>query len=96
MTSVKITGGPPPVDRTQTDPKTDRLEKGRSDASGEAVQFNRDETFIHQMYEAAKSEVEEASADRVKELRKKIANGEYAPDLQIVAERLLEQLEGSE
>ncbi len=96
MTSVKITGGPPPVDRTQADPKTDRLGKGQSNASGEAVQFNRDETFIHQMYEAAKSDVEEAAADRVKELRKKIADGEYAPDLQVVAERLLAQLEGSE
>tara|TARA_B100000029_G_scaffold502297_2_gene577330 strand:- start:429 stop:719 length:291 start_codon:yes stop_codon:yes gene_type:complete len=96
VTSVKITGGPPPVERTQSDPKTERLEKGRSSESGEAVQFNRDDTFIHQMYETAKSEVEEAAADRVKELRRKIANGEYSPDLQIVAERLLAQLEGGE
>lgn len=97
MTSIKITGGPSTVGRPNED-QVDREAKTQASksANAEAVKFERDSTSLHKLYSAVEAEVEEISGDKVSEFRKRIANGDYEPDLRIVAERILAELEANE
>lgn len=64
--------------------------------NSEAVKFERDSTSLHQLFKAAQAEVEEISPDRVVELRRRIAEGSYNPDVQLIAQRLLAVLSEKE
>ena len=97
MSSIKITGGPPTVGRPNEE-MVDRESKTKASkvSDREAVKFERDSTSLHKLYSAVEAEVEEISGDKVAEFRKRIANGDYEPDLRVVAERILNELEVNE
>jgi len=97
VTSIKITGGPRAVNRVDGE-GADRDVRGANSKpeQREAVQFERDSTSLHQLYKAAQAEVEEISPDRVAEIRRRIADGSYEPDVQLIAQRLLAALSTEE
>ncbi len=58
----------------------------------EAVQFERKAGEMHKLYSKVAQEVEDVFSGRVEEMRKKIANGEYQPNVDEIARRMLGDL----
>lgn len=56
---------------------------------GEAVEFRREETSLHRLYQSTKETVETSRSEKIADLRRAIQNGTYQPTLMVVAERLL-------
>jgi flagellar biosynthesis anti-sigma factor FlgM len=92
---IKINGGTTAVSRStgsDTDehkPKTESAPNKQSDA----VAFNKSKTALHQAFNDAVENVESAQAERVAKIREAIIDGTYEPDLKVVAERLLIEMD---
>ena len=96
MDPIKINGGPPQVSRT-TGADSEEHKPTQTEAPGkssDAVEFNKNETSLHQAFEDVVERVEAATHERIAKLRQEIAEGTYEPDLKVVAERLLADLTG--
>ena len=58
----------------------------------EAVQFERKAGEMHKLYSKVAQEVEAVFSNRVEEMRAKIASGEYEPNVDEIARRMLGDL----
>lgn len=58
----------------------------------QALEFHRETTQARRMYDTARLEVESERAEKIRSLKAAIKNGTYAPNLTIVAERMLGDL----
>lgn len=59
-----------------------------------AVQFSRERTQAHRLYERTRLDDEGERSEMLASLKKAIENGTYRPNLEVVAERLAADLRG--
>jgi anti-sigma28 factor (negative regulator of flagellin synthesis) len=64
----------------------------RSRRVAKALEFHRETTESRRLYERTRLAVESERSEKIRSLKEAVKNGTYAPNLSIVAERLLGDL----
>lgn len=87
--TIQPGGSPPLGDRTKGAARNTEKVRRASGAETGAVDFRREETSLHKLYQSTRETVEMSRAEKIEELRQAFKNGTYQPNLLVVAERLL-------
>lgn len=87
--SVRPGRSPSLEDRPRSTEKPASKARETTGAPGEALEFRREDSSMHRLYESTRETVEMSRKEKVEQLRQAVKNGTYRPNLMVVAERVL-------
>ncbi len=89
VTTINPTGTMAQFQQARTAEKRNDSGVQKGSPETEALQFRREESSMHQLYQSTRETVETSRQTKIANLKQAVNNGTYRPNLRVVAERLL-------